>query len=155
MYRFKSGMFKGKTVEQAMLRNAPALYRIASWAKRHLDTKPYLRPSVKKFHRMELLLARAEIRKRCYEPECNKRAQWITADEGLSGRQVYEFWCDRHEPLEDDSISSKVPINFELMSAFRTAKEKRAFCRAVLRAYGVKKGTKITEGFAHNFFKSL
>ena len=134
MYRFKFGKFKGKTMEQAILKNAPGMYRIAKWAERHLDTKPYLRPLVEKFHQMELLLARADIRKRCYAPQCNKRAQWITADEGFSGRHVYEFWCNRHKPLlEDNSISSKVPINFGSMSAFRTAKEELSVAQSFAR----------------------
>jgi hypothetical protein len=49
MYRIKNGKFAGRTMEQAMLRNAPDVYRIGAWGQSQADEKPNLRPFVREF----------------------------------------------------------------------------------------------------------
>src|ERR1700693_6026251 len=78
MYSFKSGPLKGMTMERAMLRHAPRLYKIAAWAEETLDINPQLRPLVNEFLHLKKLLSHARIRARCQRSGCKKRSHWMT-----------------------------------------------------------------------------
>src|SRR5258708_2817027 len=74
MYRFKTGLFEGMILEQAMLRNAPDLYRMVDWAKR----KTILQDMRDHFDKLRNGLTRARIHVHCYHPRCQKTAKWLT-----------------------------------------------------------------------------
>jgi hypothetical protein len=65
MYRFKSGKFEGRTMEQVMLRSAPRLYPVADWARRELANKPQLHALVDEFDRLRKPLLHAQVSVRC------------------------------------------------------------------------------------------
>jgi hypothetical protein len=157
MYRIKNGKFAGRTMEQAILRNAPALYRIGAWAQSQADEKPNLRPFVREFRRLRKLLSRAQCKARCSESGCRRRARWMTFEEATVGGYLPcpTLWCSKHEPSDYQWITEKMPISLDAMSLFKELKYKKIFCKEIMRAWGIEKGTNVTEKFAHRFFADL
>jgi hypothetical protein len=45
-----------------------------------------------------------------------------------------------------------MPIRLDAMSLFKELKYKKIFCKQIMRAWGIEKGTNVTEKFAHRFF---
>jgi hypothetical protein len=144
------------TMEHAMLARTRRLHEIAAWAQRQVDTQPNLSPLVSEFRRLQKLLNRAQVKKQCGETGCERRARWMTFQEAYKGFLMSPYlWCDRHGPADDYGMSQKVSIEFDSMNMFSTRSERRIFCREVIAAWGVRKGTRITESFAHRFFMAL
>jgi hypothetical protein len=81
----------------------------------------------------------------------------MTFEQATGGGYLpYPFWwCRKHGPDDPDFESEKMPIDFAAMDLFRTVHEKRIFCRHIRKALGIKKGTRISETFAHRFFAHL
>jgi hypothetical protein len=157
MYRFGFGRLKGMTMEHAMLTRTPRLHEIAAWAQEKVDTQPNLGPLVSEFRLLKKLLNRAKVKKRCGQTGCEKRARWMTFPVLMNRGFVMRpyLWCDRHGPTDYSGISQKVSIEFDSMDMFSTRGEKKTFCREVIAAWGVPKGTRITESFARRFFMAL
>lgn len=65
------------------------------------------------------------------------------------------YWCSKHEPWEDSGISPKLPIDFDVIELFKDKQDRKVIQRHVREVVGIKKGTKITEDFAHIFFVKL
>lgn len=151
MYRFKSGKYKGKLLEEVMLRSAPGLYRRAEWA----SDKPDLRMIVDEFERLREKLRRARIYAKCRD--CGKKAKWMTFEEDLRNRYLPRpsYWCNKCKPADDYGISGKIPIHFDAMKYFPEKWGKRQIHKDIREALGIKKGTRITETFAKNFFATL
>lgn len=153
MHRFRSGTFADLTIEQAMLRDAPRLYRVAKWAK----DKPHLRLMVRDFDLLREKLYRAPVATDCSRNNCRAEVRWMTfpiARNGDWGRVAY-YWCKQHEPWRESRISEKVRVHFDAMQNFRTDGDKHSVFIQVRRALGIKKSTKITEEFAYRFFSEL
>jgi hypothetical protein len=156
MYRMKSGKLKGMTMEHATLRRAPRLYGIAAWAEEQLDTNPRLGPLVREFRHLKNLLNRVRVKELCGEPGCKRRARWMTFEETYQGYvPIPDMWCDKHGPPEDWGVSHKVAISLDAMNLFKTRAERKLIHKRVIRAWGIKKGTRITEDFARHFFEAL
>jgi hypothetical protein len=153
VFTFRSGAFNGLTVEQAMLRDAPRLYDLAKWAK----NKPNLGRMLWDFELLRRKLLKAPVTTNCAAPNCRNEALWMTFPIGKDGyfwRGPY-YWCNRHEPWRESKVSPKVRVHFDAMRHFRTAGDKDAVFISVRRALGIKKGTKITQEFAHRYFSKL
>ncbi len=76
MHKFGSGHFEGLTVEQAMLRDAPILYRIMEWARQ--DNIRKLKNAVQDFERLRSKLRKATITARCAKTGCTLPVQSMT-----------------------------------------------------------------------------
>lgn len=153
MFTFRSGPFSGLTVEQAMLRNAPCLYDLAEWAK----NKPNLGRMLRDFELLRQKLRSAPVTTNSAAPNCRSEVLWMTFPIGKDGyfwRGAY-YWCNRREPWQDFKISPKVRVHFDAMQYFRTAGDKDAVFISVRQALGIKKGTKISQEFAHRYFSKL
>lgn len=152
MYRFKTGKFAGKSMEQVMLRNAPDLYEIAGWA----TDKPQLDSLLREFNHLRRALQEAPIVVSCAKSGCKRHPETMTLPIGPD-RYYWPapyFWCRKHEPWEKDGISPKLPIHFDTLDSFRDKKNRSAVHKSVLAAYGIKKAS-ITERFASRFFANL
>ena len=154
MYRFKSGQFEGRSMEQVILRYAPGLYRMASWA----EDKSHLRPLLKEFRRLRQEMGEAPILVHCSEPGCKRTPKRMTLPLGPDRYYWPDpyFWCGKHSPWEDEGISPKLPIHLDTISSFEEKKNRSAVHKSVLRAYGInRKPSAITETFAGRFFANL
>jgi hypothetical protein len=143
-------------MEQAILKNAPAIYRLGELAIADVNDKPRLQGIRREFLRLRQLLEAAKCEARCNESGCKKRARWMTfeqADRGYSPNPT--FWCSRHEPSDYDFLSGKMRIDMEAMRNFQEMKYKKLFCKQIWEAFGIRKGTRITEDYAHHFFENL
>lgn len=156
MYKFKSGPLKGMTVKMAVLRNPSHLYEVVHWAKR--KELPQLVPVVAEFERLRKRLSHAAVVVRCSEHGCDRQPTAMTLP--LDGRRCYlplpYFWCRKHEPLEWDGISPKLPISLDSVDAVEDKKSRTAVHRAVLDAWGIRRHrARISERFAQDFFAGL
>ena len=154
MYRFKFGKFRGKTMEQVLLRYAPDLYQMASWAR----DKPHLRPLLNEFRRLRQKLGETPILVHCSQPGCKRTPQQMTLPLGPDRYYLPApyFWCRKHGPSEDEGISPKLPIELGTISSFNKKKNRSAIHKSVLQAYGINRNrSSITEGFAIRFFAKL
>jgi hypothetical protein len=164
-YRFKSGKFAGKTMEQVILRNAPRLYQIAAWARKEVAEKPRLRPLLREFDRLRELLRDAPVSVRCLPKGCKREPRWVTF--ALDWAEHYlrpgpDFWCDKHGPLEEEDTdqdeSRKLRIHFDSLRqpGYGDRRSQKAIHLGMLEALGInKKPTRITEAFARRFFSNL
>lgn len=152
-YRFKHGKFAGKTMEQVMLRRAPDLYRVAAWA----EAEGILPKMLKHFALVRQKLEHATVHAHCSDPRCGRKAKSLTLPSFYRGGWLPRpyYWCDKHGPWETEGISPKLPIHFDTIKAFSDKGGQQKIHKKILRALGVKKGTRITEDFAHRFFAHL
>jgi hypothetical protein len=152
-YRFKHGDFKGMTVEHMMLRYAPDLCSRAKWA----SDKPHLSRLVKEVEQLRTKLRQAPIVVHCARSGCERTPIEMTLPLGGDGyyRPDPSFWCRKHESRNEDEISWTMPISFDAMESFDERKNRSAVHRSVLKALGIKRRSRITEEFAHEFFASL
>jgi len=65
------------------------------------------------------------------------------------------MWCDRHENPDEWGYSEKVGIGFDALKLFHIKEDKRIVWKRIIRAWGIKKGTRINERFAIDFFANL
>ena len=156
-YRFKTGKLAGMTMEHALLRRPHRVYPIVTWAETEVGEKPRLRPLVREFHRLQKLLNRAEIHARCTKTGCAKPARWMTLELATGGGYLPHpiVWCNKHGPGDPDFESQKMPIRCDRLNLFKTLREKRIFCRQIVRALGIEEGTRITEELASEFFSKI
>jgi hypothetical protein len=153
MYRFKSGKFAGKTMEQVLLRKPVGLYRLIEWAK-----KESILPKMQRhFEQLRKKLRRARSVEQCHEPGCKWRTKWLTLPHSYPVGWLPEpyYWCDEHGPHETDGISQKFPIHFDVIRVFRDKWGRKEISKCVRHALGVQKGTRITGRFAAQFFANL
>lgn len=153
MWRFKSGRYAGKTIEQVLLRNPAWLYRLIDWAER----ESILPKMQSYFGHLRKKLMRARSVEKCDEPDCNRHAKWLTLPHShpIGWLPQPYYWCDRHGPHETEGISPKFPIHFDVIRVFRDKWGQKEISRCVRHALGIKKGTRITERFARQFFANL
>jgi hypothetical protein len=153
MYRFKSGKFAGKTMEQVILRNPSALYDRVEWAENE-QILPKMRSP---FDQLRKNLKRARSVRKCQGPDCKRRAKWLTLpySYGLDLLPQPYYWCDRHGPHETGGISQKLRIHFDVIRAFKDKWGQKEIGKCVRHALGIKKGTRITKGFAIWLFARL
>jgi hypothetical protein len=153
MYRFKSGRFVDKTMEQVLLRKPAGLYCLIEWAERE-SILPKMQGH---FEQLRKKLRRARSVEKCHDPDCKRGAKWLTLPysypEGLLPQPYY--WCDRHGPHETEGIGPKLPIHFDTIKAFRDNWGQKEISKCIRQALGIKKGTRITEQFAKRFFANL
>ena len=156
MYRFKSGKLAGMTMQHAILKRGARLYGIATWAEANVETNPRFRKLVKEFYRLKNLLSYARIKVRCKESECTKPARWMTFEATYQGYlPLPDLWCDKHGPPEEWGVSERIRLGLEAMELFKTLSERKIVHREILQAWGICKGTRITEAFANHFFDAL
>jgi hypothetical protein len=150
-YRFKTGKFAGKTMEQVMLRSTPDLYRLVEWAR----DKPQLSHLIKEFEGLRTKLRDAPIVAHC-SGGCKRRPTRMTLPLGHDHYYWPDpyFWCRKHEPWEHHGISPMLLIHFDLLNSFEEKKNRTAVHRSVLIALGMKR-SRITEEFARKYFASL
>jgi hypothetical protein len=80
----------------------------------------------------------------------------MTFEEAEGGYSPYPtLWCGRHEPSDYQWISQKMSVGLDAMSFFKELQYKKIVCKQVMRAWGIEKGTNVTEKFAHRFFADL
>src|SRR2546427_2457555 len=129
MYRFRYGEFAGKTMEQVILRNPSALYRLVAWAK----TKSILPRMQRHFEHLRKRLMRARSVEKCDEPDCKRRAKWLTLPLSYSVGWLPQpyYWCSRHGPHEIDGISRKFPIHFDVIRVFRDKRGQKEISKCV------------------------
>ena len=153
MYRFKSGKFAGKTMEEAMLRNPSELYHLIAWAER----ESILPKMQRRFQQLRKRLMRARSTEKCQHSGCKRRAKWLTLPYayGLGLLPQPYYWCDRHDPDETEGISQKLRIHFDVIDLFKDKRGRKEMGKCVRHALGIKKGTRIAEEFAIQFFASL
>jgi hypothetical protein len=143
-------------MEQAILRNAPAIYQRGGWAAENVENNPRLVAMLQEFRRLQGLLRNAKCKVRCSESDCKKRARWMTFEQADQGYSPFPtFWCNKHEPADYEFLSGKMHIDMEAMRNFREMKYKKVFCKQIWEAFGIRKGTRITEAYAHHFFQTL
>ena len=136
-----------------MLRDAPHLYRLAAVSK----DKPERAQMLKEFNLLRSKLGRARIFVRCGAEGCGRTARWMTLPVDKKGRfwaSAY-YWCDEHEPWQVSGISDKLPVHFDVIREFRFDEPGQLeIFRKVKGALGIRKGTRITEEMAINFFET-
>jgi hypothetical protein len=163
-YRFtmQAKYFPGKTMEHAMLRSAPRLYRVADWAKRAVSDKPNLRPLLEEFRRLRKLLWCASVAVTCQRNKCKRTVRYMSfAPDWVEGylRPGAHFWCRKHEPRrgpEEDGESELIPLHFDALTEHEHKKSQKAIHLAILEGLGIdKKPTRITEKFARKYFAKL
>ncbi len=155
MHRFSSGQFEGLTIEQAMLRDAPALYGIVEWA-RDKDIEG-LRSMIRDFDVLRGKLLHARINAICAKTGCNLPVRSMTLPldrEGWNRPRPY-YWCNAHEPLERSGVSPKQAVHFDATKHIKTKHQKDVMFKKLRLAFGIKSGTQITEQFAQDFFDAL
>jgi hypothetical protein len=141
-------------MEQAILRNAPAIFRRGEWASENIGSKPRLVAMLGEFRRLRRLLCNARCKAKCSESGCKRRARWMTLEQAEGGYSPYPtFWCNKHEPPDFDYLTAKMRIELEVMRLFREVKYRKVFCKQILMALGIGNGTRITEAYAHHFFR--
>jgi hypothetical protein len=137
-----------------MLRDAPYLYRLAAVSAGQADRSEML----VEFNRLRKQLRRARIHKYCRGKDCEKRAKWMTLPTDWKGRHLARpyYWCDGHEPWEEDGVSDKLPVHFDVIKRFRFDKRgQKIIFRKVRSALGIQEGTRLTEEKAIRFFAHL
>lgn len=152
-YRFKTGEFAGKTMEQVMLRRAPSLYSMVKWA----ADQPHLHNLVEAFGRLRDKLSNAPIVVHCGRTGCKRTPVDMTLPLGYDGYYWPDpsFWCRKHGPPIDGEIHVKMPISFDTLTSFQQKKNRSAVHRSLLKALGIKRPSRITEKFACDYFASL
>lgn len=140
-------------MEQVLLRNPSALYRRVAWAER----ESILPKMQSHFERLRKKLSRAESVEKCDEPGCKRRAKWLTLPHSYPVGWLPQpyYWCDEHGPHETDGISPKFPIHFDVIRVFRDKWSQKEISKCLRYALGIKKGTRITERFATQWFANL
>jgi hypothetical protein len=165
MYRFKTGKFAGKPMEQVMLRYAPRLY----WAIHRIEEegkeRAHVQPLLQHFRRLRHKLRDAPILVDCYADGCQREPKWMTF--ALDWEDHYlkpgaQFWCDKHgrhlHPDEEGDESEKMEIHFDALRepTYGDKRSQKVIHLAVLEALGIeRKPARITEGFASRFFANL
>ncbi len=152
MYRFMTGQYAGKSLEEVLLREA----RVWSWLDSWTEDKPKLKPLRDEFDRLREKLLQAPLSVRCRQ--CRTTAKWMTLPIDNKGEYLAlpYFWCDEHEPWEKLSgISEKRPIHFDILKPLRNKRSQKAIHRCIREALGIKKRTRISEQYAREFFENL
>ena len=151
MHTFGSGRFRGLTVEQAMLCDAPRLYSLMQWARKKGIRG--LANALRDFDALRQKLRKAPIKVKCKRSGCGATARSMTFPIDREGRYgLYpEYWCDEHEPSEG-GVSEKFAIHFDSLRAMKMKGEKKLLFRELRRDLGIADGTRITREFAENFF---
>jgi hypothetical protein len=155
MHRFRSGQFEGLTIEQAMLRDAPALYDIVDCAQKNEITR--LERMVRDFQMLRQKLSRASIHATCAQVDCQSPVRFMTLPLGPEGwnRPRPYYWCDRHKPCERSGVSPKQAVHFDAIPQMKTKREKQIMFRKLKAVLGIPTGAKMTEQFARDFFGTL
>ena len=153
MVRMPLGQYKDETVARLLLRRSWDLFRLRA----KQSDNPELKEVWCELDRLQRLLQKAPIFKSCAEPRCNRRVRRLTLPMGYGGFYPSPyFWCEKHGPWDKEGISSKLPIDFELVDMFWKRKyEQRGMHTRLREAFGIRKGTHITEEFAESFFRRL
>jgi len=68
MHIFKSGDFRGQSIDQAMLRDAPRLYKLMEWAQK--EKIRGLQSALKDFGVLRRKLQNAAVKANCAESGC-------------------------------------------------------------------------------------
>jgi hypothetical protein len=154
MYRFETGKFEGRTMEQAILRNAPAVYQRGAWAAENVGGKPRLAAMLGEFRRLRRLLCDAKCKSRCRESGSKRRPRWMTLEQAEGGYSPYpRFWCHKHEPSDYVYMSWKMRIELEAMRLFKELKYRKVLYK-FWRPWELKRYA-TTEAYAHLFFETL
>lgn len=155
MHRFRCGQFAELSVEQAMLRDAPALYEIVKWARREKIER--LGGMIQDFEQLRRKSFRALITAQCTETGCTLPVHSMTLPVDREGwcRPSPYYWCDGHKPWERSGVSEKLAIHFDAITRMKTRREKELMFKELRIAIGIAPRTRITECFARNFFAAL
>jgi len=131
---FKTGQFKGSSIEQAFLTRYAELKNFIKWARKQDN----LTGIVKQFNRLEKIISDKKlITHSCSSTGCGRPAEFLSM---LGNSPQPYFWCDKHEPWESRAIKRK--ISFKFASNLSTKTEQRFFCKVLHKALGVKRVTK-------------
>jgi len=117
-------------MEQAILRNAPAVYQRGAWAAENVGGKPRLAAMLGEFRRLRRLLRDAKCKSRCRESGSKRRPRWMTLEQAEGGYSPYpRFWCHKHEPSDYVYMSWKMRIELEAMRLFKELKYRKVLCK--------------------------
>jgi hypothetical protein len=155
MHTFHSGDFKGLTVEQAMLRDAPRLYEIMEWARK--ENIPALKNALQDFANLRRKLRSARVTVNCAQRGCQRAPCSMIFRIYSDGCYLPgpSYWCDKHEPSQKSDTSPKYRIDFDAIKQMKTMAEKKLLFKQLKSAFGIRAGTRITKEFAHRFFAEL
>ena len=153
VYRFKSGRFAGKPMEQVLLQKPAELYCLVEWAERE-SILPRMQSH---FERLRKKLEHVPSVAKCQGPDCKRGARWLTLPYSypLGWLPQPYYWCDSHGPGETEGISQKFRIHFDVIPVVKDKWGQKEISKCVRQALGIKKGTRITETFAKRFFANL
>jgi hypothetical protein len=151
MHTFGSGQFAGLTVEQAMLRDAPTLYRLMQWARE--EGIRGLANALRDFDALRQKLRNAAIKVNCDRTGCGATARSLTFPIDQKGEYGLppDYWCREHDP-SGGGISEKFPIHFDAIRHMKRKGERELLFRRLRVVFGIANGVRITKKFAQDFF---
>src|SRR4029453_12635366 len=135
MHTFKSGPLRDLSIEEAVLRDAPSLYKIMDWAIKKDIVQ--LRGAVRDFNILRRKLLNAPITAKCAQSGCQRIPRSMTFpidNEGFCHPSPY-YWCEKHEPWQRSGISQKYPIHFDAIKQMKTKFEKESIFKKLKIAF--------------------